>query len=466
MITYYSSIYAMDVPKLKDEEELLPTQPPDTLMYYTESLSNKPTRYSDMGPTAIVPSLEIIQNSLHEDVRNEDKEGVEHLLSQGVFANQVNDKGWTALHIAAACDKPELAELLIARGVDINVKEEIYGATTLHIASACGFSGIVNMLLNNKVLVNAQDRKGNTPLHVASNRAIAENLLHSGASLTIENNDKLAPFFAAAKAGNIDVVRYLLTTKVSLDQVYHNGNKLLHMVASYGATREVVELLIDRCANIDERNKLGSTPLLRAVSNNHREIVEVLIDRGADKEVINRLGETPLLRAVSNNHREMVEVLIDRGANKEARNGPGETPLLCAVSHSHREIVEVLIDRSADKEARNGLGETPLLCAVSHSHREIVEVLIDRSADKEARNGPGETPLLCATKKNHKEIAEILVRHGANIRAKDHSGMPPLTYANKRGWGKDFKRFVKEAEEAKKQLAKEVKEAKKQQKRK
>ncbi len=207
---------------------------------------------------------------------------MEHFLSQGFFANAVDEKGWTPLHVAAVCDKTELAKLLIAHGVDISIKEEIYGATPLHIAAVCGFSKIAKMLLNNKAsLANVQDRCGNTPLHVTSNREIAEALLQKDASLTIENKDKLTPFCAAVIAGHTEVVRYLLATKVSLDQVNADGNTPLHMVASYGTTNEVLEVLMKQGPKTAAVNAHGATPLQLAARKGHKEIVKVLIDRGA-----------------------------------------------------------------------------------------------------------------------------------------------------------------------------------------
>ena len=56
-------------------------------------------------------------------------EGKQHLAA-GTDVNAKNDGGYTPLHYAAFNGHKEIAELLIAKGADVNAKDGIGGKTT------------------------------------------------------------------------------------------------------------------------------------------------------------------------------------------------------------------------------------------------------------------------------------------------------------------------------------------------
>ena len=63
--------------------------------------------------------------------------------------------------------------------------------------------------------------------------------------------------------------------------------------ASYGGHKEIVELMLEKGANINIRDEKGTTPLINAVVGNKPEIVKLLLDHGADANIIipNEKGE-------------------------------------------------------------------------------------------------------------------------------------------------------------------------------
>ena len=74
--------------------------------------------------------------------------------------NAKAEYGWTALHYAA---NKEIAELLIAKGAEVNTKSDSE-STPLHFAALNGRKEIVELLLANGADVNAKDGEGKTPL--------------------------------------------------------------------------------------------------------------------------------------------------------------------------------------------------------------------------------------------------------------------------------------------------------------
>ena len=72
----------------------------------------------------------------------------------------------------------------------------------------------------------------------------------------------------------------------------------------------------------------NTTLLLEAVSYDHKEIVELLIDKGAELNIKDDDGVTPLHEAVrSISHKDIIELLITNGADINAKTKRGSTPL-------------------------------------------------------------------------------------------------------------------------------------------
>ncbi|WP_422469174.1 ankyrin repeat domain-containing protein, partial [Endozoicomonas sp. ALC013] len=183
----------------------------------------------------------------------------------------------------------------------------------------------------------------------------------------------------------------------------------------------VVNVLLDAGANIDARDDVGETPLHKARS---KETVEALLDRGADIEAKRRCNGTRLMSVVSNpGSFGAVKALLVAGASVNARNRLGRTPLHFA--HS-QEVVKELLAWGADIEARDHTGETPLFSACHQDSLEELKVLLAAGACVNARDDLGRTPL---HKARSSEIVNELLAWGADIEAKDNDKATPLICA-------------------------------------
>ena len=208
-------------------------------------------------------------------------------------------------------------KLLIANGVDVNVKDDVYGYTPLHEAAWKNEYRAAQLLLENGAKILAS-RHGNTPLHFAAfNNAaeFAKLLLAYGAEVNEANNDGWTPLHNVA-------------TKHS---------------SGYN-TLELAKLLIDNGADVNAKaGKYGITSLHSRV---RRDIVT---------------GETEF---------EFTQLLIDNGADVNARTG-GQTPLYAAIQETvllswyypfevevegadviGADVIKLLIDNGADVNAR------------------------------------------------------------------------------------------------------------------
>jgi len=140
--------------------------------------------------------------------------------------------------------------------------------------------------------------------------------------------------------------------------------------------------------DLNERDDEGNTSLITAVENGDTEVVQLLLDKGADIETENYDGSTALIWAAANGHTEVVKLLLDKGANIQARNVHGHTALVMAAAYDRTEVVQLLLDNGADIEAEGFDGQTALSHAEGQGHEEIVKILKKAASVRNSNKSP------------------------------------------------------------------------------
>ena len=95
-----------------------------------------------------------------------------------------------SIHQAATDGNIEAVKQHLADGVDVNAKDDEYGATSLHITVEYGYKEIVKLLIDAGADVHEKDKNGSTPLHDAAlngQKEIAELLIDKGADVNAKN---------------------------------------------------------------------------------------------------------------------------------------------------------------------------------------------------------------------------------------------------------------------------------------
>jgi hypothetical protein len=101
-----------------------------------------------------------------------------------------------------------------------------------------------------------------------------------------------------------------------------------------------IDMFNCRSNNITDAN--GDTPLMIAASGGITSIINVLLDKGADLNAQNKQQETPLVKAVKAADAESVKTLICKGANVESRDFSGYNAISYAEYNKYIDIVQLL----------------------------------------------------------------------------------------------------------------------------
>ncbi|OHS98826.1 hypothetical protein TRFO_01897 [Tritrichomonas foetus] len=85
-----------------------------------------------------------------------------------------------------------------------------------------------------------------------------------------------------------------------------------------------------------------------AISENQNEILQMLLDKGANIENTNFDGETPLFSAIRNGNFSAAEALINKKADVNVVNKGGNTPIQISIMLHQEDIAKLLIKNNAD----------------------------------------------------------------------------------------------------------------------
>lgn len=108
------------------------------------------------------------------------------------------------------------------------------------------------------------------------------------------------------------------------------------------------------------------------------ELVELLIAVGANLEYKDREGTTALILAARRGSVTNLRALLDAGAKVDARGKKGTTALHEAVREMELEAIEILIDAGADPMIEDNDGYDAFYWAKWTDFRERIQALLNR----------------------------------------------------------------------------------------
>jgi ankyrin repeat protein len=236
-----------------------------------------------------------------------DVETAKVLLDAGANVNDAAANGASALVIAVHSGHSKLAEFLLERGADPNAAGA--GYTALHAAILRGDRPAVDALLARGANPTLPIAKG-TPVRRAS-RDWSLNSSWVGGT----------PFWLAARFVDVPMMKSLASSGADAKTGIADGTTPLIAAVSLGTgdrrsrgvgniaqpgdpeternILDAVKLALDLGADVNAATANGDTALHGAASSNLDAVVELLVEKGAKLDVKNKRGQTPLQLATS-----------------------------------------------------------------------------------------------------------------------------------------------------------------------
>jgi ankyrin repeat protein len=180
----------------------------------------------------------------------------------------------------------------------------------------------------------------------------------------------------------------------------------------------VVRSLLKSGAAVDGKQPGGLTALMLAARNGHLPVIKVLLAAGANPNVSVQTMEagavSPLIWAIMSDNQAVVQTLLKNGAEVNPRYEDGTTPLMHAVQFCGIQMVNTLLAAGANVNSRKSdNGYTALMIAAERDEPQFTRVLIDAGAEVNVKNKFGETALILARKERNTAAIAVLKRAGA-----------------------------------------------------
>ena len=320
------------------------------------------------------------------------------LIEAGADLRAHTKKGFTALHFAAREGDLESTRMLLAAGVNVNVRSEPDLSEKKRGArEAYGGGGVAGG--------SSEESVGSTPLLVATVRGqvpLALFLLDQGADPNVDDAGYTPLHWAAG-----------LWESGVANPVY-GFNDPMSGIPDRQAKLQLVKALLAHGANPNGRitqrlpgfaggytDVMGATPFLLASSVADTEMMRVLLAAGADPALITGTNTTAVMAAAGLNHTS------------------GENPV---TEEQALEAVKFLLELGVDAKGVTSLGENALFGPAYRGWNTLLELLIKKGADVNAVSKAGITPWLAASGLGdrlggvlfNKEGAALLVKYGAD----------------------------------------------------
>ena len=222
-------------------------------------------------------------------------------------------------------------------------------------------------------LLNVSNSLGQTPLHVACERGkprVVEYLLQHKADINAKDKDNQSPIFTVTRFNNMDCLDLLLKDENLDFFVKSNIKKLsvLHFICgqqklkqlAYHAAKEIIEA----AKNKGEHRKLlrikdieGKTPLFTTVKYNNPDIMNLLLEKNANINQRDAGGRTILFEAVLSKNVDILKKILSKTPNVNLQDRENRTALSMAVTGKLKTIERLLLEANAIPS----IGERPLV---------------------------------------------------------------------------------------------------------
>jgi ankyrin repeat protein len=319
------------------------------------------------------------------------------------------DAGPELLAKAVRLGNVKAAEDLLEAGVNPNLPDR-YGSTALYHAASMNQFDAVRLLLSYHADPNLRGGpRGHetTPLQRAAdvgNVRVSSMLIAAGADVNAKGpGGRTALFFAGRR---LDLMQLLIEKGAEVNVRDAEGDSPLDEAVWVGGL-DATAVLLAHGARLDEaQTKSGATPINEAAYRGHANVVRYLLQFHPDLSIPDKRGFAPLDNAIRMGKEDCALLLIE---------GASQKTMDAAIRKKQALVVDALLRRGGDANALLPAGFTPLDIAASAGAIDVVRILLKNGADPNLSGRNGSSPLEDAALKGFATVAEVLLDHGALV---------------------------------------------------
>ncbi|KAF2486797.1 ankyrin repeat-containing domain protein [Neohortaea acidophila] len=209
--------------------------------------------------------------------------------------------------------------------------------------------------------------------------------------MDLEEQQAKYAIHAACREGQTQKVDSLLHAEPRLVSRRDDDDRLpLHWASSYNRL-PIVELLSEhRGFDVDAQDGAGWTALMIASSlKDGDELVDLLLNKSADVDVKTNGGQTALHFAASKSNLDIARKLLAHKASARVKDKRGQLPLHRAAAVGNVPIVKLLLESRSPVNATDMDGCTALHHAIAEGQGEAALTLLRAGAEADKRDNGG-----------------------------------------------------------------------------
>ncbi len=353
------------------------------------------------------------------DQRETSVETVKLLLTKGADVNARTDDG-TALMMAVRWGHTDIVKLLLDAGAQVDARHRLGYSALMRSASRSipemnpprgqplppPAAEIMRLLLAKGADVNFLGRDGETALMEANSAEKVQLLVARGAQVNTRDKEGRTALMFAVDRGDVEVVEALLQAGADASVANQKGATALMYALQEPSpynpqetaklTKRRIEaarllLLRGNIGDVNAPNENGETLLMRAINLGETQLVKAMLDRGADANRSDVLGTTPVILAYEKDQSAIQELLKNK-AKKRQPQVVLNAFLRAAIGKKDQLKVKELLKAGADANHEYAIGydhpnikRTVLIVAAQMGDAAIVQMLLAAGANIDAK---------------------------------------------------------------------------------
>ncbi len=364
---------------------------------------------------------------------------MKHLLRQGARTDVLDHSGTSLLMWCASTGQTntDIYEFCINNGFDIS-KEKDRNGRNVALSFSRRMEGfeLLDYFISKGVDIHDTNKDGNGLFHFAAqagNLDILKKLVTDykvSTATNLNTNENAFHFASYKRVGNdepsqLPLYKYLKALGLNPGLVSHTGRTALHNIAYYSNDTEVIEYLIKEGADANEVDENGNTALINAALRGSKEKVAILLTHTHDINLTNKEGFSAMTRAIRSNSMEVVELLAAKGAETAIVDKAGYD-LGYHLVQGTRNNLKLFDQKMAFLKAQgykpSSLQKdrsTLLHAAIDRGNMALIRRLVELGVDINAKDSNGQTILhYAAMQAKNDDLLKMLLQEGADKRIK------------------------------------------------